>query len=401
MSQTREEAQWRRGKSEVISKYRQDHEKLFSVVAARGFTTLPGFAYDTGNRLELAAKLKLSELNLKLLTETVEREIKQAGIDYDIAYRTAEIAWEIDKEELLAAWQGEYSVIKQNMAHDEEVLDRLALELKIREALLINSKTDIETQAEEYRRQIAELDDETADYEVTLAQKKLLTATRRLDLIPYLQQIVTKQNELIVEERKKIGQEELLIDALEEVATKKETLIPLIADLVNALGALKIALTAQKAQLTALMTAKIALITAKIDTMQARLETAQKKAEVEAIENEIYVLKLEIDALKEEAAGDAAKVEADHLMVVSTRLPTDLATLKSDAETTANTIKTEKTTNATTEATNKIVNQNAIGTSNMAADNEKAYHQNRRVKETANIQAMTEVTASLSHLLSM
>jgi len=93
MSQTREEAHWRSGKSEIIGKYRQDHEKLFSVVAARGFTTLPGFAYDTENRLELAAKLNLSELNLKIITETVEREIKQTGLDYDIAYRAAAIAW--------------------------------------------------------------------------------------------------------------------------------------------------------------------------------------------------------------------------------------------------------------------------------------------------------------------
>ena len=72
-NQLREEAQWRTGKDGVISKYLKEHGELFSTVAARGFTKLPGFASEIEIGLELGAKSGLSELNLKIITETIDR----------------------------------------------------------------------------------------------------------------------------------------------------------------------------------------------------------------------------------------------------------------------------------------------------------------------------------------
>jgi len=85
----REQALWRRGITPIVSKYQEEHKKVMSEIAGRGFSALPGYAYDIENSIELNTKINLSELNFKILSDTTEREIKQAGIDYYSDYKTA------------------------------------------------------------------------------------------------------------------------------------------------------------------------------------------------------------------------------------------------------------------------------------------------------------------------
>jgi len=233
-NQLREEAQWKIGKTPILAKFSEDREKLYAVIAGRGFSALPGFAYDAANNLELAAKMGLSELNYKILVDTVERELKQSGLDYDIAYKTAAIAWELEKQDLLAAWETEYAAIKNNMAHDEEVLNQLMIEVRARGAYLIEQKTAIEVQAEALKKTLAELDGTTAGYEVTLANAKLATAQKKLTLIPILLQIIEKEEDLLDAEKEKNSEYAKLVEAEQEVADKKKTsLVPVMGALVN------------------------------------------------------------------------------------------------------------------------------------------------------------------------
>jgi hypothetical protein len=229
----RENASWRKGKSPIITKYADEHTKLFSAIAGRGFLRLPGYAYDSENGIELSAKMMLSELNLKILGETIERELKQSGIDYDQTYKTALLQWEIDKQSLLNAWEVEYSGIKRVSAQEEEVLNQLGIEVSKRGTYLIEQKTIIELDAEALRTQLATLDGTTAPYEVQLANEKLLTAQKKLEIIPILQAIVAKEEELLVAERGKVAAYTTLMAAEQEVVIKKETLIPVIGDLTN------------------------------------------------------------------------------------------------------------------------------------------------------------------------
>jgi hypothetical protein len=125
----RENAHWRKGKSPIIAKYSEDHRKLMSAIAGRGFISLPGYAYDAENRLELDAKMSLSDLNYKILSETIERELKQVGIDYNSSYKVALLNWELAKQSLLSDWDAEFAGIKKGMELEEFVLDQLAIEV--------------------------------------------------------------------------------------------------------------------------------------------------------------------------------------------------------------------------------------------------------------------------------
>uniref|UniRef100_A0A6M3KMV5 Uncharacterized protein n=1 Tax=viral metagenome TaxID=1070528 RepID=A0A6M3KMV5_9ZZZZ len=224
----REHAGWRRGKTPVLAKYLDDHGKLFSTIAGRGFLALPGYAYAIENDLELTAKMGLSELNYKILSETIEREMKQIGIDYGLAYKNAVIVWETLKQELLAAWDAELALIRQGMAAKEETLNIYAIEVSKRAIALLEAKTTLEEQAEVYRKAIVELDSSVYQYDIQLANAKLATAQRRLLIIPILEEILLKEQELLVSEGEKAGFYTTYMEAEEEVAIKKQTLIPVI-----------------------------------------------------------------------------------------------------------------------------------------------------------------------------
>ncbi len=229
----REQAQWRIGKTPIIGKYIGEHKKLFDEIAGRGFLNLPGYAYDAENQLELAAKMGLSELNYKIMHETIERELKQAGIDFNVEYAEAAMAWELEKQGLLSAWDHELAGIKQGMAMEEEILNRLAQEIAARQIYLIEAKTEIDLKMEGYRLTLAQLDGQTAPYEVQLANAKVLTAQKKLEVIPILQEIISKERELLVLEQGKAIEYTALMNIEGQIADKQKEIIPTLQTIIS------------------------------------------------------------------------------------------------------------------------------------------------------------------------
>jgi len=241
----REAASWRKQKTPLVREYAKDHGKLLSEIAGRGFLNLPGYAYDLENELELRLKLGLSEINYKILSETIERELKQAGLTYDLAYKTARLAWEVEKQALLAAWDAEYAGIKRGMAADEDVVTRLAIEIGRRAITLIEQKTIIETAMEGYKAELTALDALVSPYEVQLANAKLLTAQSKLEIIPILEEIISKELEIISIEQEKAVAYTDLMSAERELATKKQDLIAPLMELVNIINEYRLKLAVQ------------------------------------------------------------------------------------------------------------------------------------------------------------
>lgn len=229
--QIREDSKWFREKGAVMREYVKGRTAVLSAVAGRGFLQMPGFLYDIENDLEADAKRKLSDINFAILQETIERELKQAGLTYDLSYRNLLMAWELRKQELMDSWEAELAGIKMDMAGKEAALSRLEIETASRGTILLTAKTEIEMQAESLRSRIAALADDTADYEVTLANQKLLTAQKKLEIIPILEQIVIKEQELLASELGKIPVEQELLTVVQATAAKKEELVPYLAEL--------------------------------------------------------------------------------------------------------------------------------------------------------------------------
>lgn len=395
----REQASWRKGKTPIVGKYLTEHRKLFDGIAGRGFLNLPGFAYDLENEIELALKMGLSELNYKILAETIERELKQAGIAYDTAYKTAALAWEVSKQSLMTAWDAELAGIKQGMAEEEEVKARLALEVDARQAVLIAARTDIEVEMEGYREQLAELDSQTSTYEVSLANAKLLTAQKKLELIPIVQEILTKEGELLDLEESKTAYYALLLNAEQAVATKQNDLIAPLSELATITKQYAEAIPGQIATEQAIADEKIAQAEAKIEVSENEVERLTLEIATENTRVEIAEAKRDLEDKQFKKKTALTKLEINN----ETEYQNDV----NDAFDTVT--EGERNTSATlidlNRQTNDIKNTSSYDSAVTLTKADKNAHaginaaERYKVREIASLTAAKAITASLTHLI--
>jgi hypothetical protein len=397
---SREAASWRRGKTPVVLKYIDDHAKLLSETAGRGFLSMPGFVYGAENGLELSAKMNLSELNYKILSETIEREIKAAGIDYGLAYKNAVIVWELEKQTLLDLWAKEYAGIKQDMAGSEEVLNLLAIEVSKRAITLLEGKTAIEEEAETYKLALVNLDGTVSPYEVQLANAKLLTAQRKLLIIPVLQEIITKEQELLVREGLKADAFTQYMAAEQAIAAKKQTLEPVINELATKVDQLADKITsdqipAEQAISDEKMTqAEIAVEKAgfQVDEIATEIEiagkaleldTAKRSLEVTRFNNEQELASSEIDLNRGFHAEEGAQFNA----------------LLADERATQSLLLDGKRAVHTKNNAMKVKSATTIGGAGRQADSDVNTTEIDQIKREATAEAATKITAALTHLI--
>ena len=396
----REQALFRKGKTPIIAKYSSEHVKLMSAIAGRGFLYLPGYAYEAETGLELNTKMKLSELNMKILSETIERELKQSGFDYDLAYRDAMIVWEDLKQVMMQAWEAEYALIKQGMSNEEEALNILAIEVSKRAITLMEAKTLIEEQMESYRKTLAELDGTVVPYEVQLANARLLTAQKKSELIPVIEEILAKEQELLTLQQSKASYLTDYMTAVEEVATKKGTLIPYLLayadktnDLAAKMTAVQIPLEEQiadekVAQAQAMVDKSIHQVnelTVNIETEEKKLEYAEGKR---ALGDEKFGYGQAINA-HEMALTDTYQnvLEADHAVGIAAERQMN-ASLISDKQTIGEIHRDMRQTSA-----------NTMSNAGQAVSDLKTTYEKNAAEIIAEYQSAAKITAALKHII--
>lgn len=395
----REQASWRKGKTPVMMKYIADHAKLFAEIAGRGFLSMPGYAYEAENELELMTKLGFSELNYKILSETIEREMKQAGITYDLSYKAAALAWDVDKQALMAAWDAELSLIKQGMASDEETLARLAIEVAARQIVLLEAKTALELQMEAYRLELATLEGSTSEYEISLANAKVLTATKKLELLPIFQEILAKEQGLLTSEQGKVAAYTVLMEAEQETATKKQLLIPGYQELANLTTAYAGLIPGQISIEEQIADEKLAQAQA-INTKEAsRLTELNKEIDTANLQVDIDQSKRHLQTVQFNNQQTLTKTELNNENLYQNETDTYYTRIIGDERATSDEILSEK------HEINGIQNDTKLDSARMLVDAEIAANQGVNAagiygdEQAAEIRAESNITASLKHLI--
>jgi len=302
-----DQSSWIRQKQPIIRDFISERNKLLSTVSGMGHRRAPGFLYEMETSLEVGVKQKLSDVSYKILSEAIDRDVKQAGIDYDISFKVASMQWELDKQGLLAAWDQELAWIKKGWDTQDQAMDQLAIEVSKRGAVLISAKADIELQAEALRAQIAAVEYGAADYEVQLAQQKILTAQKKLLVIPILQQIIDIENKIVAEqynviekeklvvaaETDKIGYMTLLIAAQMEVAEKKQgDLFPAMQALIAKTEELTVAIREEIEYEVKIMAEKVKDAGIAVDKAEKQILILQSQLETEEVRIQITAAKI-------------------------------------------------------------------------------------------------------------
>ncbi len=397
----REQAQYRKAKTPIISKYQDDHDKLMAAIAGRGFLSIPGFAYDAENRIELAAKMGLSDLNYKILTETIDRELKQSGIAYDLSYKEALITWEIDKQALMTAWDAELQGIKKGEATDEATLDLLAIEVSKRVITLMEAKTTIELAMEAHRKTLAELEGEVSPYEVQLANGKLLTAQKRMELLPIIEVILTKEQELLAIEQSKAAAYSAFMAAENELLLKKQTLTPFIN-----------ALAAESEEYATLITNKqipteLQIAAEKISQAEAAITKSGYQLDELAAEIKTETKHLELmgdrRTLEETQFGLEQNLvghEKDLTMTYQNDVMKDFAETLEEERATATTGIADRTAADTIRNATRLTSTNTLTAGERNADSRLTGYQVDGMQQEAKVKAAAKLSASLIHLIS-
>jgi hypothetical protein len=237
MGEIAERSQWFRGKDPIMEGFSRERREILRVVAGR-VDHPPGYLIDTITDAEIKAKRALSDLNYQIIAEAVDREMAQQGINYDLQYRAATIEWEVEKAGLLDALTRELTDAKKTREDREKVLADLAVEVGLRQVALINAKALLDNEMEQVRKEIAEAQGQTLPKEVELANARLATAQRKLDIIPHLQALLAAQEDLLIAEQANIPLTEELIDERIAMIPIKEDLVGLKEQLITARDAL-------------------------------------------------------------------------------------------------------------------------------------------------------------------
>lgn len=396
----REQAAWRSGKTPIVSKYAEEHESLMSAIAGRGFLNLPGYAYNAENRLEFATKLNLSDLNFKILSETITRELKQSGIDYDMSYKTALMAWELEKQGLMNAWELELAGIKQNESAEEEALNLLAIEVQKRSITFTEAKTALELSMEAYRKTLVELDGSVAPYEVQLANARLLTAQKKLEIIPILETILAKEQELLVVEQSKAAAFTDYMAKESALATKKGTLTPFINQLATRSEEL-----ATKIATDQIPTEKL-IVDEKV--VQASTEVIKTGYQIQELEANIETDTKQIDLMETKRTlattqfgyeQDLVSHEKDLTTAYQIALLADSGNaISSERAVHANILDGKKNVETFRNST-KLTSVNTTTTAEKNAGSEITAYEKNGQERVAEINAAAKITAGLEHLI--
>jgi len=394
-----ENNQFYKGRREVIDDYEGKYRSLRSGVAGQNFMREPGFLYEAATILELQNKQKLSDLNYKITAEAIKRELTQTGHEYDIAYKNALIAFELNKSTLLNALEQEFADLKHTQKLSEEEVDRQFIELEIRKLILITTKTEIDLEKEGLRQDLEETKRLTMDKEVELANQKVITANKKLELIPYIEQVIAAEQEVLTAEEANIPYLEEHIEKKQELAAKKKEIIPYIIEKSEKLEDLAEALIAEidiKRQIAAVAILKALLGKEKVDKDIAIIE-AKKAAEalrLLLVQARIVLRHLNIDwdiDLTNQTISDINELSEDGRLTAETirNYDVDISGSALDAKDEIEKLRLERNEESTETSVDSDVEK--IGSL-------QSYRNLEAVKR-AQIMAAAKITTNLMHIL--
>lgn len=264
MSQVLENNKWWRDKRPIIDGYLESAKQIENTVAGNGLLYRPGFLGGVITNIERKVKFDLSQVNYEIVKQAIERELIATGHSYDISVKEAMIAWELERTVLFTALDQEFADNKRVRDLGNQEFDRLEITTNLRKLVIMTLKTALDIEIEELRQEMTLVDKSTFSAEDALLAANLLTAQKKLEVIPYIETVIEKQQLVIVAELNNVDRKGALITEKDGLNTERKGLITAKETLSGKIGSL---VTAKKV----LVTAKETLITAKEDLANGRL----------------------------------------------------------------------------------------------------------------------------------
>ena len=283
-----ESAKWAQEAQKVVGDLQVVADKALDEAASRGFPAAPGVTLATIMAAGQEAKGKLTEGNGKLYDERRSVLFQQEEFFMKTVVQVAKLAMELYRAELLNALEIEQA---QNIAlRDKGQADvvRMNAEVDVRQVAIIRGRAEAERQVIGYKVLLALAEKETLVAEIALANAQLATATKKLEIIDSIYQVLAAEELVLVAERARITAEEQVLVAKQALAAVKMGMIPLYAEKASAKEALAAAITAE--------------VPVKIAIKQLGFARIGLKSYEAEVEHEIRQAELVLDLARQELA---------------------------------------------------------------------------------------------------
>jgi hypothetical protein len=221
-----ESAKWAIESQKILGELQGGVDKALTESAGRGFPAAPGDTLAAILFATQSAKTKLTEANGKIYDDRRGVIFQEEEFDMKLIVQWAKLGMELYRSELLNALEVEQA---QNLAlRDKGLADvqRLTAEVEARQEAIIRGRAEAERQVIGYKTLLALAERETLESEVDLANAQLATATKKLEIIDSLYQVLAAEELVLAAERLRIAAEERVLTAKEDLASVRTSMVP-------------------------------------------------------------------------------------------------------------------------------------------------------------------------------
>lgn len=199
----------------IVDEHVNTANSIVSNAASRGFSFLPGYAFESLVLLELATKLRLDEANFAVIQDSVDRHLRALGLEQDNKIRMAQLEFELRKANLFALLSNESADLSRRVALADFDFARAWADIELRNMALDIAQRDLSIEVEKLRQKSIDSQYSVLPEERKLIDAEVATAQSKLAIIPVIRRLIDAERAIITYE------EEINVPAL-QVQLEKE-----------------------------------------------------------------------------------------------------------------------------------------------------------------------------------
>ena len=197
-----------------------------NAISARLFSRPPGHLLDAVVTLQVDYKHKLDAATLALVEQQIEREMRLLNVGYSKTYKEAAMDFEVRKHNLMNDLTAELALLRKTETELDADVEELLAEIQLRQTIIISQEAILTREKQALLQQKIEAERLSFDKELEYVNAQLAYATRKLDLIPLIRQVIDAQKNVITAERGPMYDAlSALLTAKSQLATAKQGLI--------------------------------------------------------------------------------------------------------------------------------------------------------------------------------
>lgn len=226
-------------KEALASSFVDGARTVRDTLSSRALSCVPGIGFEAIFSLQKDYRSKMDETVLAVLEQQIEREMRLLGVQKDIEYKNALMAFEVEKAGVLNAFNEEIARLSLEDAMLDDEVEYFLASVQARQVVIINFSAYLEKQRQLLLQQKADAERLSFESQLALVNQQLLTAQKKLDIIPQLKLLCDAQLRAIGVERGPVYDEmQNLLAARKSLSELKLTAVQPLLDKAEAALAL-------------------------------------------------------------------------------------------------------------------------------------------------------------------